>query len=148
MASAKKRPENPIVSTIIVRVPADVPRPTVATKKIAQIRSGIVLKNAIIPLEILYNFGIGLNSLAANIAKENPHNIPTKVPTNAICKVSRIDFNGKSLKNLGNISLRRRTIYGTPLSTQGDRPTCLLDQSKIIKLRCEILKFFVLSHLG
>ena len=133
MASAKKRPENPIVSTIMVRVPAEVPSPIVATKKIAQIRSGIVLKNAIKPLEILYNFGIGLSSLAANIAKENPPNIPTNVPTNAICKVSRIDFKrGKILEKFGgSISLRRRIIYGTPFNnSRGDKPTCLLDQMK------------------
>src|SRR5688572_7844866 len=46
MASAKKRPQNPAVSTAIASVPAKGPRPTAITKMSAQTRSGTVRKTA------------------------------------------------------------------------------------------------------
>ena len=51
MDSAKKRAQNPMVSTIIAKVPANGPKPTIMTKISAQIKSGIVRAKAIRFLE-------------------------------------------------------------------------------------------------
>lgn len=47
IASAKKRAQNPTVSTVSASTPANGPRPTVMTKMIAQIRSGTVRQKVI-----------------------------------------------------------------------------------------------------
>jgi hypothetical protein len=47
IASAKKRPQKPILSTTIASTPANGPRPTIATKSRAQTRSGTVRQTAI-----------------------------------------------------------------------------------------------------
>ena len=68
MASAKKRAQNPMVSTMIVNVPAKVPSPTEATKKRAQAKSGTVLKKLTIDLVTCRTIGWGEVFRAASTA--------------------------------------------------------------------------------
>ncbi|MDT4838300.1 hypothetical protein FQZ97_720550 [compost metagenome] len=116
MASAKKRPQNPILSTMSASVPANGPSPTDTTKSSAHTRSGTVRKNAMSVRAAWYTAGWGERCGVASTAMGTLSSTPTTVPTSAIWKVSsraRPTASSRAVEG-GSISPTRRPIWGKP----------------------------------
>ena len=115
--SEKKRAQNPIVSTVMVKIPANGPKPTEITNINAQIKSGIVRIAETIDFVIIRTNGNGVIFAEQRIATGIEIITPTNVPTNAISKVSRIACKiGKVLDVSGGNALEtKRPIFIIPL---------------------------------
>ena len=91
IASAKKRPAKPIVSTMMASTPAAGPRPTVMMKMIAQTRSGTVRNTATSARAKPRSAALGDRPSAARIARGKLSTMPSTVPVIAIWNVSSSD---------------------------------------------------------